>query len=92
MRIENLARILDIVFMVIMSVMILLSQIGYMMVEYGTIKTFNSTDLLIKNTLVMSVSSLTFFFVGYGFAAHAMGGLFGQEHFFGIGYEYGDYA
>jgi ammonia channel protein AmtB len=53
-----------------------------MMVEYGTIKTLNSTDLLLKNVLVMSVSALTFFCVGYGFSAHADGGLYGQEHFF----------
>lgn len=47
------------------------------MVETGTVKTQNSTDFLLKNLVVMSVSSLTFFVVGYGFARDAQGGLMG---------------
>lgn len=91
-RITTLGQILDIVWMVIMSVMIILSQIGYMMMEFGTIKTTNNTDLLLKNIIVMAVSSLTFFLVGYGFAKDAKGGLLGQNHFAGNNYDYDDYA
>ena len=75
-----------------MSVMIILSQVGYMMIEIGTIKISNNTDLLLKNIIVMAISSLTFFTFGYGFATQAEGGLFGQLHFGGYEYEYTDYA
>jgi len=87
-----LAFILNIVWMVIMSVMIILSQVGYMMVEMGTIKTVDNTDLFNKNIIVMAVSALTFFFFGYGFSTEARGGLLGQSHFAGANYEYNDYA
>lgn len=77
-RLKELGDILNIVWMVIMSVMIILSQIGYMMVEMGTIKTVNNTDLFLKHVIVMAISALSFFFVGYGFSRQAMGGLLGQ--------------
>ena len=91
-RMDTLGDILNIVWMVIMSVMIILSQVGYMMVEIGTIKMTNNNDLLLKNIIVMAISTLTFFTVGYGFATQADGGLFGQVHFAGNGFEYSDYA
>jgi len=91
-RLDELGEILNIVWMVIMSIMIILSQIGYMMVETGSIKVTNCTDFLLKNFIVMAVSSLTFFLVGYGFARNAEGGLMGQNNFVGLGYEYQDFA
>lgn len=91
-RISDLNDIINTVWMVIMSVMIILSQIGYMMVEIGTASTVNSSDLHIKNLLVMSVSSIVFFLLGYGFARNAEGGLMGQKNFIGAEYEYSDYA
>ena len=91
-RFETLNEIINNVWMVIMSVMIILSQIGYLMVETGTVKTLNSTDFLLKTLVVMAVSSLTFFLVGYGFARQADGGLMGQTHFTGMNYEFNDYS
>ena len=76
-RLYNLDEILNIVWMVIMSVMIILSQVGYMMIEIGTIKMVNNTNLLLKNIIVMAISSLTFFGFGYGFATQAEGGVLG---------------
>lgn len=78
--------------MVIMSVMIILSQIGYIMMEFGTIQTTHNTDLFSKNIIVMAVSALTFFVVGYGFAKDASGGILGQSHFAGSNFDYDDYA
>ena len=91
-RNQNLAEILNIVWMVIMSVMIIMSQIGYMMVEIGTMKRTNNADLFLKSIIVMAVSSITFFMFGYGFSTEAKGGLLGQTHFAGLSYEYEDYA
>ena len=72
--------------------MIILSQVGYFMVETGTVKTYNNQDLLMKNLIVMAVSALSFFMLGYGFASQAEGGLMGQENFVGVNYEFSDYS
>ena len=62
---------------VLCSVMVLLSQVGYMMKETGTIKMKNNSVILLKTILVISISSLTFFIVGFGLAMEAGGGLLG---------------
>lgn len=43
---------------------------------------FNSV-ILLKTILVISVSSMTFFFVGYGLGTAADGGIVGDTHFAG---------
>jgi ammonia channel protein AmtB len=51
--------------------MVIMAQIGYMMRETGSIKMQNNQTILLKTILVISVSSLTFFFMGYGLANDA---------------------
>ena len=63
--------------------MVILSQVGYMMKETGTIKMHSNSVILLKTILVISVSSLTFFFVGYGLGSYAKGGIVGNSHFAG---------
>lgn len=75
-----------------MSVMIILSQVGYMMVEMGSIKSTNNTDIQLKSMIVISISSTTFFIFGYGFATKANGGLMGQLNFGGNLLDKSDYA
>tara|TARA_B110000305_G_C19228913_1_gene534228 strand:- start:340 stop:879 length:540 start_codon:yes stop_codon:yes gene_type:complete len=72
--------------------MILLSQIGYMMRETGSIKMTNNSVILLKTILVVSVSSFTFFIVGFGFGMEADGGLLGQKYFIGLNYSNYDYT
>jgi len=60
--------------------------------EIGIIKTLNNTDLLAKNIVVMAVSTIAFFVVGYGFCSNSRGGLIGEEHFAGTNYKYEDFA
>ena len=74
------------------AVMVLLSQVGYMMKETGTIKMKNNSVILLKTILVISVSSLTFFVVGFGLATEAGGGLLGQKYFFGFNYTQDEYT
>lgn len=54
------------------------------MKETGTIKMLNNNIVLLKTILVISISSLTFFLIGFGFSINANGGLFGDEYFFGL--------
>lgn len=72
--------------------MVLLSQVGYMMRETGSIKMHNNSTVLLKTILVISVSSLSFFAIGYGFGCDANGGLFGQEKFAAQGFNSNDYC
>lgn len=60
--------------------------------ETGTIKMKNNSTILLKTSLVISVSSLVFFFVGYGLANNASGGLLGQTNFAGMNYRSDDYC
>jgi len=68
---------MQIVWIVFCSVMVIMSQVGYMMKETGTIKMKNNSVILLKTILVISISSLTFFNVGFGLCMNANGGLLG---------------
>ena len=83
---------MQIVWIVFCSVMVIMSQVGYMMKETGTIKMKNNSVILLKTILVISISSLTFFTVGFGLFMNANGGLLGQEMFFGLNYSNLDYT
>ena len=48
--------------------------------------------ILLKTILVIAVSSLTFFVVGFGFSINAAGGVMGQDNFIGTNYTYDDYT
>jgi len=74
------------------AVMVIMSQVGYMMKETGTIKMKNNSVILLKTILVISISSLTFFVGGFGLAMEAAGGLFGQQYFFGFNYSEEEYT
>ena len=60
--------------------------------ETGTIKMKNNSTILLKTILVISVSSLVYFFIGYGLSNNANGGLLGQTNFIGIGYNSDDFC
>ena len=48
-----------------------------MMKETGSIKMRFNSVILLKTTLVIATSSLTFFIVGFGFSINAKGGILG---------------
>lgn len=86
-RIQVFSEILDQVWIIIVTVMIILSQVGFVMKEAGSIRKIQrNTAVLLKTILVIGVSSLTFFTVGFGLSMKAMGGLLGQDHFIGTNY------
>ena len=72
--------------------MILLAQVGFLMKETGSIKMMHNSLILLKTILVIGVSSLTFFVVGFGFSMRAKGGILGQDNFIGLNYSYQDYT
>ena len=52
----------------------------------------NNSVILLKTILVISVSSMTFFVVGFGLGTESSGGILGQDHFFGTNYCSEDYT
>ena len=76
-RIYNLAQILDTVWVVVVVIMIILAQAGFMMKETGSIKMKHNSVILLKTILVVAMSSMTFFIVGFGISMRAAGGLMG---------------
>ena len=52
----------------------------------------NNSTILLKTILVISVSSLVYFFIGYGLSNNASGGLLGQSNFMGLNYSSDDFA
>jgi Amt family ammonium transporter len=90
-RMETINKVLDMLWTIICTMMIVMSQIGYVMKETGTIKMQNNNIVLLKTILVVSISSLSFFVIGYGLSIKAGGGLFGDSHFFGTMFDLNDY-
>ena len=82
-RIVDLKEILDTVWIIVVMIMIILAQTGFLMKETGSIRMKNNSVILLKTILVIAMSSLTFFIVGFGFCINAFGGLMGQENFIG---------
>ena len=70
-RLQDLNLILDQIWIIICAIMVLLSQAGYMMRETGTIKMKNNSTILLNTILVISVSSLVYFFIGFGLSNNA---------------------
>jgi len=91
-RVQEIGRILDTVWIIIVTISVLLAQVGFIMKETGSIKMVRNTAVLLKTILVIGVSSLTYFIVGFGFSIEAEGGLMGQGHFFGYNYTYTHYS
>ena len=51
------------------------------MLEIGTVRTQFNSILLLKNIMVVSISSIVFFIVGFGFSTEAGGGIVGDTYF-----------
>ena len=83
---------LNTIWMVFVAIMTIFAQVGYFMVEIGSIRTHNNSKLLLKNQLVVAISSVVFFLVGFGFSTDVEGGIIGNVYFLGLHYEYGSYV
>ena len=77
LRIYDLRIILDNVWILICSIMVILAQVGFLMKETGSIRMTRNSAVLLKTILVICTSSLTFFIVGFGFSVDANGGIMG---------------
>lgn len=83
-HLDNLSQNLDTLWVILVSMMVLLSRVGFFMREIGSIKRaeYNST-VVSKNFSNLAVTSITFFILGFGLSCNAKGGFIGQQYFFG---------
>ena len=82
---------IDNIWMLIVVVHVLMMQLGFVMLEVGTIRPKNGRNLIYKNLVDIFVCALTFYFVGYGHANNNSGGLWGSGGFFDQGFSEIDY-
>jgi Amt family ammonium transporter len=52
-------------------------QMGFAMLEAGTVRSKNSSNILLKNLLDTYVGSIVYYLIGYGLANNAEGGIIG---------------
>ena len=66
-------------------------QLGFIMLEVGSIREKNSRNIIYKNLVDTFVSTITFWSIGYGHAWKSSGGLLGSGGFFDAGFDNADY-
>jgi Amt family ammonium transporter len=65
-RLNQIMSIKNDILILICSIMIFISNVGYILKELGSVKNKNNSNLLTRASLVISISSITFFIFGYG--------------------------
>ena len=82
---------IDDVWILIVAVHVLCMQLGFIMLEVGSIREKNSRNIIYKNLVDTFVSTITFWSIGYGHAWKSSGGLLGSGGFFDAGFDNADY-
>ena len=63
--------IIEQVFILLCSVMVLLANVGFIMKETGCTNVNSNQVLILKTILVIATSAIMFFVIGYGLATDA---------------------
>jgi len=81
MSVSDLASRLDAVWVMVAAALVLMMQIGFLLLEAGSVRTKNAINVAQKNLLDMAFAVVAFFSVGYmiGFAPSATGMPFGFD-------------
>jgi len=76
--------ILDTMWVLITGMLVFFMNLGFAMVEAGFTRSKNTVNILSKNFIVFAVSSVSFWFIGWGFMFGNGNGFLGFEGLFGI--------
>ena len=67
-------------------------QLGFILLEVGTIRAKNSRNIIYKNLMDLMVSTITYWLIGYGVATGGLGGLMGIGQLCDFGFKDQDYS
>lgn len=65
---ENLSQANDVLFVLLGAIMVLAMHAGFAFLEVGTVRKKNQVNALVKIMVDFSVSTIAYFFIGYGIA------------------------
>ncbi|XP_059178358.1 putative ammonium transporter 1 [Physella acuta] len=80
-RLTSLEQTLDQIYLVIMGILVLLMQCGFAFLEAGSVRSKNTSNILIKNLFDSFLSGIAYWTVGYAFA-YGPGNSFIGWHYF----------
>ena len=78
----NMKESINSIWLITASVNIICIQLGFSLLEVGSIHHKNTTNILYKNLVDTFFGALGFYMFGYAFSNKASGGLFGYWKFF----------
>ncbi|APF18898.1 ammonium transporter [Caldithrix abyssi] len=78
---EHLQNNLNIVWTSMAAFLVFFMQAGFAMVESGFTQAKNTVNIMMKNLMDFSISSLAFFLIGFGLMFGKSNGLVGTSHF-----------
>ena len=83
---DGLGTSLDNFFLLVMGCIVYLMQLGFALLEAGTVRSKNTTNILMKNILDSGIGGILYWATGYAFAYGEEGNAFlGYSNFFLIG-------
>lgn len=80
--VESVVSSVDMVWMMIAAFLVFFMHAGFAMVETGFTRSKNALNILMKNLMTMSIASVLYFLVGYGFMfGESLSGFIGSNGF-----------
>ena len=74
LKAANLVQNTKMVFVLLSSCFIFLLKMGFAMLQAGTVRTKNSSNVLLNNLLDNYIGAIIYYLVGYGLANNSGGG------------------
>jgi ammonium transporter, Amt family len=80
--VSGVASKLEMIYNLLCFGVIMMIQVGFLFIEYGSVSVKTTKSVLNKSTFILVVSSVAFYCFGFGFSHKAYGGLIGTHSFF----------